>query len=179
MMRTERAGGSGVSERSAETAGESPMVGRATAADELTEFVTAYLPRLRAALLAWAGEDAVDEAVAETLLHLSGQPERVMGMANPRGYLYRVARSRLRGSRRKVPVLPPVPAAQLPEIEPGLPAALAGLPERQRVTVLLMGGLGWSAREVADVLGIAPTSVHNHYQRGLSRLRQTIGEVEG
>ena len=28
-------------------------------------------------------------------------------------------------------------------------------------------------------LGIAPTSVHNHYQRGLARLRETIGEVEG
>jgi RNA polymerase sigma factor (sigma-70 family) len=177
MMRTGRAGGSGLTDGSA-GAGQGDFAAPTTTADDLTSFVAAYLPRLRAALLAWAGEDAVDEAVAETLLHLSRQPERVLGMANPRGYLYRVARSKLRGSRRKVPVLPPVPAAHLPEIEPGLPAALASLPERQRVALFLMAGLGWTAREVGEVLGIAPTSVHNHYQRGLARLRETIGEVE-
>ncbi len=144
---------------------------------ELSAFVEAYLPRLRAALSAWAGPDQVDDAVAETLLHLSQQPGRVMGMDNPRGYLYRVARSKLRGSRRMVPVLPPVPAAMQPEVEPGLPAALAELPDRQRVAVYLMAGLGWTAREVGDVLGIAPTSVHNHYRRGLEKLRHRLGEV--
>ncbi len=149
---------------------------KATDAD-LDAFVAAYLPRLRAALGVWAGVDQVDEAVADTLLHLSRQPERVMSMDNPRGYLYRVARSKLRGSRRRTPLLPPVPAAAIPEIEPQLPAALASLPERQRVAVYLMAGLGWTAREVGDVLGIAPTSVHSHYQRGLAALRRAIGEV--
>lgn len=144
---------------------------------DLEPFLTAYLPRLRAALAVWAPPDAVEEAVSETLLHLSRQPERVLGMANPRGYLYRVARSKLRGSRRKAPVLPPVEPARLPEVEPGLPEAMAALPERQRVAVFLIGGLDWSAREVADVLGIAPTSVHNHYQRGLAKLRRSLGEV--
>lgn len=144
---------------------------------DVDAFVEAYLPRLRAALAVWAGPDRVDEAVAETLLHLSRQPERVLRMDNPRGYLYRVARSRLRGSRRREPVLPPVPPTLLPDIEPQLPAALASLPERQRVAVYLMAGLGWSAREVGDVLGIAPTSVHNHYQRGLAKLRHHLGEV--
>ena len=144
---------------------------------DLDAFVATYLPRLRAALSVWAGVDQVDEAVADTLLHLSRQPDRVMAMENPRGYLYQVARNRLRGRSRKEPVLPPVPPTMLPEIEPGLPSALASLPERQRVAVYLMAGLGWSAREVGDVLGIAPTSVHNHYQRGLAKLRRCLGEV--
>ena len=124
---------------------------------DLETFVTAYLPRLRAALRALGGPEQVDEAVAETLLHLSRQPERVMSMDNPRGYLYRVARSKLRNTRRTVPNLPPVPAAVLPEIEPRLSAALASLPQRQRAAVYLMAGLGVRpAREVGDVLGIAP-----------------------
>jgi DNA-directed RNA polymerase specialized sigma24 family protein len=150
---------------------------RPAATDELNAFVTAYLPRLRAALAVWAGADQVDEAIAETLLVLSRQPDRVMGMTNPRGYLYRVARSKLRGSRRKEPVLPPVPAHLLPDIEPELPAALASLSQPQRTAVYLMAGLDWSAREVGDVLGIAPTTVHNHYQRGLGKLRHALGEV--
>jgi DNA-directed RNA polymerase specialized sigma24 family protein len=100
-----------------------------------------------------------------------------MGMDNPRGYLYRVARSKLRRSWRKEPLLPPVPAVVSPEVEPRLPELLAALPERQRVAVYLMAGLGWTAREVGDVLGIAPTSVHTHYQRGIVKLRRQIGEV--
>lgn len=143
----------------------------------LSRFVARFEPRLRNALLAWAGPHDVDDAVAETLLHLMGQPHRVLAMANPEGYLYRVARSKLRGSRRRHPVLPPVPPVLQPEVEPGLPAALAALTPRQRTAVFLMGGLGWTAAEVGEFLGIAPTSVHNHYQRGLARLRRDLGEV--
>lgn len=155
-------------DRQADPAGSSP---------ELTVFVEAYLPRLRAALLLWAGPDEVDDAIAETLLHLAQQSERVLRMDNPRGYLYRVGRRKLGGPRRLVPVLPPVPVALQPEVEPALPAALAGLPPRQRSAVYLMAGLGWTAREVGDLLGIAPTSVHNHYRRGLEKLRRHLGEV--
>ena len=143
---------------------------------DLEDFAAHFLPRLRAALRAYAPRDRVDDAVAETMLYLSQNAERVLAMDNPHGYLYRVARSKLRGDRRLPVVLPEVPPSVMPEVEPELPTALAELPQRQRVAVYLMGGLGWSAREVGEALGIAPTSVHNHYQRGLRRLRHRLGE---
>jgi RNA polymerase sigma factor (sigma-70 family) len=54
---------------------------------------------------------------------------------------------------------------------------LQRLSERQRVCVVLVHGYGWTHQEVADLLGISPSSVQNHAQRGLARLRDAIGMV--
>jgi RNA polymerase sigma factor (sigma-70 family) len=62
-------------------------------------------------------------------------------------------------------------------VEPALPQALQRLSERQRVCVVLVHGYGWTHQEVADLLGISPSSVQNHAQRGLARLRDAIGMV--
>jgi RNA polymerase sigma-70 factor (ECF subfamily) len=94
-------------------------------------------------------------------------------MANPAGYAYRVARSRARP--RRVPQLPPVDDARLPDVEPGLPAALAALPERQRVSVLLVHGFGWTHAEVGELLGVSESTVRNHLSRGLDHLRHELG----
>lgn len=61
--------------------------------------------------------------------------------------------------------------------EPGLPAALASLPERQRVAVVLVHGFGYTLREVADLTGVKITTVQNHLERGLRRLRERLGVV--
>ena len=58
-----------------------------------------------------------------------------------------------------------------PWVEPGLPRALNTLSERQRVAVVLVCGFGWQLREVADLLGVKTTTVQNHVERGLARLR--------
>lgn len=136
-----------------------------------------FAPRLRQALLAYGGSDDIDDAVADTFAYLCEHSDRVLSMANPHGYLYRVARSRVSRSRRRHPALPPVPQALQPEVEPGLPAALATLSDKQRVSVFLTTGLGWSAREVGEFLGIGESSVRNHCARGLAKLRAHIGEV--
>jgi DNA-directed RNA polymerase specialized sigma24 family protein len=54
--------------------------------------------------------------------------------------------------------------------EPGLPGALAALSRRQRLAVVLVHGDGYTLREVAELIGIKPTTVQNHLSRGLSRL---------
>jgi DNA-directed RNA polymerase specialized sigma24 family protein len=141
-------------------------------ADEFTAFVEAHEPRLRRALLAAVGTTGPD-ALADALAYCWEHWRRVRSMANPAGYVYRVARSRARP--RRVPQLPPVDAVRLPEVEPGLPAALAALPERQRVAVLRVPGFGWTHAEVGELLGVSESTVRNHLSRGLDRLRHELG----
>ena len=93
-------------------------------------------------------------------------------MANPAGYLYRVGQSSVR--RRKVPVVFERPAHTEPVCEPALLRLLAALPERQRLAVVLVHGLGWTPGEVADLTGLAPTTVHTHLERGLTKLRTAL-----
>jgi RNA polymerase sigma factor (sigma-70 family) len=52
--------------------------------------------------------------------------------------------------------------------------ALAGLSERQRTAVVLVYGFGWTMREVGDVTGIAVTSIQNHLERGMEKLRRSL-----
>jgi DNA-directed RNA polymerase specialized sigma24 family protein len=133
-----------------------------------------FAPRIRAALTPLADRDSVEDAVAEAFAYLCANADRVLVMANPGGYLYRVARSHL-GRWRKHPTLPPVPATVLPQVEPGLPAALAALSEKQRVAVFLMAGMGWTAAEVATYLDMGESSARTHYDRGLAKLRARGG----
>jgi RNA polymerase sigma factor (sigma-70 family) len=76
-------------------------------------------------------------------------------------------------------VLFAVPDADDHSFEPGLPAALAGLTQRQRVAVVLVHGYGYTLREVAELTGIRQTTVQNHLNRGLARLRSTLGVTDG
>ena len=62
-----------------------------------------------------------------------------------------------------------------PWVEPGLPKALARLSERQRVVIILVHSLGWTFAETAELLGISIGTVETHVQRGLSRLRRSLG----
>jgi RNA polymerase sigma-70 factor (ECF subfamily) len=100
--------------------------------------------------------------------------DRIGVMDNPAGYLYRVGRSR--GTpRRPKPVFGPVPSDHLPEVEPGLPAALLGLSEKQRVAVVMVHAYDWPRRETAEMLGISVSTLDTHLQRGLAKLRNGLG----
>jgi len=114
------------------------------------------------------------EATAEALAYGWEHWERVQEMENPIGYLYKVGRSRVR-RRPERAVFAPVSTFTMPQVEPGLPEALSLLSERQRVTVFLVYGFGWSRREVADMLGVSVNSVGTHLERGLAKLRARLG----
>jgi DNA-directed RNA polymerase specialized sigma24 family protein len=130
-------------------------------------------PRLRRALVATYGGDRGREATAEALAWAWEHWSKVQTMENPIGYLYRVGRSRTRGRRFRV-VFAPADGRD-PWVEPGLGEALAALTERQRLTVGLVHGYGWTLREVADVCGLRVTTVQNHLERGTARLRSLMG----
>ncbi|GMQ86435.1 MAG: hypothetical protein BMS9Abin07_2014 [Acidimicrobiia bacterium] len=147
-----------------------------TEVDSFTEWAKVAEPRLRHALTASFGSQAGKEATADALAHAWEHWDRISMKDNPIGYVYGVGRNKARRmlSRRR-PVFLDVPQQQLPNVEPGLPDAIAGLPERQRVVVCLVYGYEWSLSEAAEMLGIAKTSAQNHAERGLARLRKELG----
>ncbi len=61
-----------------------------------------------------------------------------------------------------------------PWYEPALVPALTMLTESQRTAVVLVYGFGWTMAEVAELTGIKITSVQNHLDRGLKKLRAAL-----
>ncbi|MFQ5967965.1 MAG: RNA polymerase sigma factor [Acidimicrobiia bacterium] len=48
------------------------------------------------------------------------------------------------------------------------------LPVRQRTAVVLHHGFGWTHQEIASTLGLSRSTVQNHIERGLIRLRAAL-----
>lgn len=147
--------------------------------ESFERFAVTAQPRLRQALRAALGSEHGEEATAEALAYGFEHWGRIRTMTNPVGYLYVTGRNKIRRARRRGNVvLPAVPEARMPWVEPALPAALAALPERQRVSTMLVYGHDWSFTEVADLLGLAKSTVQVHAERGLAALRQHLGASE-
>ena len=70
--------------------------------------------------------------------------------------------------------MPPDPVA-IPQVEPALAESLSRLPERQRTVVVLLHCFEWSMSEVAALLGVSKSTVQNHAERGMARLRRRLG----
>lgn len=131
--------------------------------------MTTAEPRLRRALVAAYGHERGREAAAEALAYAWEHWDTVQTMDNPIGYLYRVGQGRTRSRKRRL--LFEIPDGEAPWVEPALPGALASLTEHQRVAVVLVHGFGWTLREAAEVIGVGVTTVQNHLERGIARLR--------
>ena len=144
---------------------------------EFGDFVADVEARLARAFAAAYGVDRGQDALAEALAYAWEHFEELTEMANPVGYLFRVGQSRTR-PRKRPPVLPPPSSLGLPDVEPGLVSAVGALTERQRVCVVLVHAYDWTQPEVADLLGISASSVQNHLERGMARLRRMIGAVD-
>lgn len=146
-------------------------------AAEFEGFLREGEPRLRRALVAAYGFEDGRDATAEALAYAWEHWERVREMPNATGYLFRVAQSSRR--HRRVPVLYDVSGWPEHLFEPGLPGALAALSRRQRMVVVLVHGYGYTLHEVAELTGIRRTTVQNHSDRGLARLRAKLGVTDG
>lgn len=131
-------------------------------------------PKLRRALIARYGGEIGREAAAEALSYGWENWDRIRSMGNPMGYLYRVGQSRSRRMWPQRAVFDVRPDSALPWVEPGLPAALNKLSARQRQVVVLIHGFDYTHQEVAELLGISRSSVQNHVERGLDKLRSEL-----
>lgn len=150
------------------------MTAAQTDRDTFTGFVERVGPRLTQALVASLGGEVGREMSAEAFAYGWEHWDRVSRMENPAGYLYRVGRNRGRRLRRPVLLPDPPPVVDEPRVEPGLPAALATLSDRQRTSVLLVHGAGWTLTETARLFGISAGAVSRHVDRALSHLRESL-----
>lgn len=144
--------------------------------DGFTEFVDEHEANLRESLIAACGGEHGRDAAAEALVYGWRHWDRISEMENPVGYLYKVGLSRGRRSlAKRRPVFDAVESSRIPDVEPGLPDALAHLSDRQRTVVVLIHCFQWTQTEVGDLLGVSKTTVQNHLERGMAGLRHEIG----
>ncbi|MHB1584893.1 MAG: RNA polymerase sigma factor [Acidimicrobiales bacterium] len=141
--------------------------------DDFKRFVEEVEPRLHRALVAHYGWEAGREAAAEALAYAWEHRSRVLGMDNPAGYLFRVGQSAARRLDGTGLLFEPQETPE-PWVEPRLGPLLAALSERQRVAVVLIHGYGWSAAEVAELIGVSRNTVLSHLERGLRQLRSQL-----
>ncbi|MEN8235337.1 MAG: sigma-70 family RNA polymerase sigma factor [Actinomycetota bacterium] len=140
-----------------------------------TRFVKETEPRLSYALAAAYGFEIGAEATADALAWAWEHWESLEEKRNPAGYLYRVGQSKARRYHRRQMFFPEIPAPEVPSVEPGLIYALASLSQNQRVAVVMIHGMEYSEREVADLLGLSRWSVRTHAERGMRRIRNALG----
>jgi DNA-directed RNA polymerase specialized sigma24 family protein len=143
---------------------------------ELEAFVRMVEPRLRQALVATYGPADGREATVDALSWAWENWDRVREIRNPIGYLYRVGQSSVRSFGPKpFPVdITRVAETAFPEISPELIPALHRLSPQQRTIVFLVHAHGWSQADVADLLDINPSTVREHLNRAVKRLREDL-----
>ena len=147
--------------------------GRLSGAEqEFTAFVTEHECRLRRAFVAAYGGERGREATAESLAFAWEHWDRISRMDNAPGYLFRVGQSRTR--QRRITLTFASRGEDDPMVEPALVPALKSLSARQRTAVVLVHGFGWTIREVAELTGTRVTTVQNHLERGLAKLRRAL-----
>jgi DNA-directed RNA polymerase specialized sigma24 family protein len=139
---------------------------------EFSRFFETNEPRLRRALVSAYGSERGREAAAEAFTYAWEHWDTLRTLRNPVGYLYRVGQSRTRS--RQVRPLFPAPPEPEPWYEPNLVTALERLSMSQRTAVVLIHGFGWTMKEVAECTGIRVTTVQNHLERGLRKLRADL-----
>jgi len=138
------------------------------------EFVESKERELRHALVGHFGSDLGRDATAEALLYGLEHWDRVSGMKNPAGYLYRVGQ-RWGGRQRPRRVgFGIVDSTQEPWFEPGLRAALEGLPGKQRVAVVLRHGLDMDYSDIARLTNSTEATIRKNVQRALAGLRKAL-----
>jgi RNA polymerase sigma factor (sigma-70 family) len=143
--------------------------------DSFTEWARDIEPKLRHALTASFGMQLGKDAAADALAYAWMHWDVVSVTENRLGYVYAVGRNMARRDALRRPMFVPVAVERLPDVEPRLPEAIAALPERQRVVIILVYGYEWRLSEVAQLLGTTKTTVQNHAERGLARLRKSLG----
>jgi RNA polymerase sigma factor (sigma-70 family) len=128
-----------------------------------------------------AGPDAEDVA-QEALLHARGHLRELRDPDKLRPWVRRIAvRGACRARRRNYAAggedqFEKVPAAQIPDVD--VAAAIAGLPERERVAVTLVFGLGYRQDEAADLMGVAAGTVYSSIWRARRKLARLLAEDE-
>ena len=142
---------------------------------EFAGFVSESGDKIRHALVAAFGPEVGTDAAAEAMAIAWERWPRVASRSNPAGYVWGIGRNIARRKRPDHRMFPSPEPKREPWIEPGLPDAISNLSEKQRTAVLLISGFGWTYREVADFMGVGVSTVQAHTERGMMKLRASLG----
>jgi RNA polymerase sigma-70 factor (ECF subfamily) len=135
-----------------------------------------------------AGPDAEDVA-QDALLHARSRLHQLRDPEKLRAWVRTMAvRGASRARRRRVAEAGPgqierLPLIELPDVD--VAGAIASLPERERVAVTLVFGLGYRQDEAAELMGIAAGTVYSSIWRARRKLARLLadepisGSVEG
>lgn len=136
--------------------------------------------RIWRGVLAFAGDpevanDAVAEAFAQVLRRGDEvrDPERWIWRA-----AFRIAAGDLKDRRRTVETAASIGSYEMEEPARDLVVALGALSERQRASLVLHDAAGFTAREVAKIVGSTEAAVRVHLMRGRRRLRELLEDEE-
>lgn len=134
--------------------------------------------RMWRAVFAFSGDpevssDAVAEAFAQALRRGDAlrSPERWLWRA-----VFRIASGELKERRHRV-LGRTEGTYEMEDLARDLVAALAQLPEKQRAAVVLHHGIGYPAKEIAEIIGSTTAGVHVLLSRARKRLRELL-EIE-
>jgi RNA polymerase sigma-70 factor (ECF subfamily) len=120
-------------------------------------------------------EDARDVA-QDAFVRLVAEARGGVAIENARAWLRRVAVNLAINRLRKRPPPPAPAAAKTDDRRAAIDRAVAELPERQRVVFLLRCEQGLPLAEIAETLGIAPSTAGVHLTRALVALRAKLSE---
>ena len=123
-----------------------------------------------------------EEIAQDAFLALWERWERVAGLENPSGYLYRTAMNGFRRRRRRAALavrkaLHLAPTEDLfaqADARQVVAQALAGVSRRQRAALVLTELLGFTSEEAAQALGIRPVTVRVLASQGRAAMKRSM-----
>ena len=144
-------------------------------------FESEYTPLMKLAYVLTGSQHEAEELVQDAFLELQA---RWMSVLNPAGYV-RVAvvngarrRGRRRANRRRIVEAntPPIPDEdpRPDRLDLYLTDALARLPSRRRVAVVLAYYGGFSSTEIAESMNCRPSTARSLVRRGLQQLKKEL-----
>jgi RNA polymerase sigma factor (sigma-70 family) len=124
-----------------------------------------------------------EELAQDAFLALWERWERVGGLEDPTGYLYRTAMNAFRKRRRRaalavrrvIGMAPQQDAFAAADARQVVAAALAGLSRRQRAALVMTELLGFSSEDAGRAMGIKPVTVRVLASQGRAAMRQKVG----
>ena len=128
-----------------------------------------------------------EEIAQDAFVNVWERWERVGGLADPEGYLYRTAMNVYRNRRRRAALavrrighlVPAEDPQRTVEDRDEVVRALGTLTRSQRAALVLVDLVGMSSAEAARALGVRPSTVRVLAARGRAAVRERIGGNDG
>jgi RNA polymerase sigma factor (sigma-70 family) len=149
-------------------------------------FAEQYRRLARACLLLTGSAAEAEDLAQEAMARVLERWERVSGLDDPEGYLFRTALNLHRSAVQRLAMAARRQVHRDHTEEPDaterrldLLRAIRSLPRTQREVLVLVEWLGYSAEEAGRILGIEAVSVRGRLHRARATLRERFGGSDG